>query len=124
MKSSDSVFNKMSYKQWKRLEKEQGWTVDKKAAKELDKLIAQQEAEEALRQQTEMFWLLQLQFMARSSQSLADIFNGIRYGALFVRNKHAIKMEKLLGIDPFLWTEEQHNCLATHLALQLAQVEE
>lgn len=77
-----------------------------------------------LKEQTEMFWYLQLQFMARSSRSLADAYQGIRYGQMYVRNAHSAKMERLLGIDPFLWSEEDHNCLATHLALQLSGMEE
>lgn len=126
MKISDSVFNKMSDKQWKRLEKEQGWTVDKKVARELDKLIAEQEAEEALRQQTEMFWLLQMQFLSMDRFTLGCLMLYYSGSSLYKRNKHSIKAKRLA--DNARWelpyTEEDHECLATHLALQLAGVEE
>lgn len=74
--------------------------------------------------QTEMFWYLQLQFLARSSISLADAFNGLRYGGMYNINKHTKKMILLLGKDPYTWTQEEHDCLATHLAVHLSGIEE
>jgi len=73
--------------------------------------------------QNEMFWYLQLQFLARSSMCLADTFNGIRYGGMYKENAHSRKMIALLGKDPYSWTEEEHDCLATHIAIQLSGIE-
>ena len=77
-----------------------------------------------LRRKTEIFWLLQLQFLARSSASLADIFNGIRYGSMYSESQYTKKLIYLLGKDPYLWTEEEHDCLATHLAVHLSNIED
>jgi hypothetical protein len=74
--------------------------------------------------QLEIFWFLQLQFLVRSSMSLADVFNGIRYGGMYEENKHTKKMIGLLGKDPYMWTNEEHDCLATHLAVVLSGIEE
>jgi hypothetical protein len=54
---------------------------------------------------------------------LADTFNGIRYGGMYKENAHSRKMIALLGKDPYSWTEEEHDCLATHIAIQLSGIE-
>ena len=74
-------------------------------------------------EQTIMFWNLQLQFMARSSDSLLDVYEGLRFGGMYKNNKYTQKMEQLRHRYGQLFTEEEHNCLATHLALQLSGVE-
>lgn len=72
----------------------------------------------------QMFWHLQLQLLARSSASLADVLNGIRYGAMYIENDKSRKVISLLGKDPYLWTEDEHDCVATHIAIQLSNLEE
>lgn len=74
-------------------------------------------------EQTIMFWNLQLQFMARSSDSLLDVYEGLRFGGMYKNNKYTQKMEQLRHRYGHLFTEEEHNCLATHLALQLSGLE-
>lgn len=99
----------------------------KKLAKSLKEAIAIQEAEDALRQQTEMFWLLQLQFMSmdRASESFFNIMWGLYVSPLYEPNKHTRKIKKIM-FDSVRrqWTEDEFNCLCTHFALQLAGVEE
>lgn len=128
MKSSDSIFNKMSDKQWKRLEKEKGWTVGKKEfVKELDKLIAQQEADEALRQQTEMFWLLQLQFlnMDKNSEHAFNVFFGILCSPIYKKNAFTDRMRFFMfEVGLYNVSQEEFECLCTHFALQLAVIKE
>jgi hypothetical protein len=99
----------------------------KKLAKSLKEAIAIQEEEDALRQQTEMFWLLQLQFMSmnRTSESSFNTLWGLYFSPLYKPNKHTRKIKKIM-FDSVRrqWTEDEFNCLCTHFALQLAGVEE
>lgn len=128
MKSSDSVFNKMSDKQWERLHDEHGWAIKpenvKKQAKALKRLTSKQEAEEALRQQTEMFWLLQLQFLSNYPMWVMPIFRGLFHSDSYVKTKFSNKIHKILIQDDLDLSHEQFECLCTHFALQLAGVEE
>lgn len=74
-------------------------------------------------EQTIMFWYLQLQFMARSSRSLVDVWQGIRFGGMY-SSPFSMKMYELVRKGCYDWTEDEHNCLATHLAIQLSGIEE
>lgn len=105
--------------------------VDSKMAKNLTKslkeAIAIQEAEDALRQQTEMFWLLQLQFMSmdRHTEYVYNMMWGLYFSPIYRPNKHTRKIKRIMFESrSYLWTEDEFNCLCTHFALQLAGVEE
>lgn len=75
-----------------------------------------------LRQQTEMFWLLQLQLLEMNSKRLFAIWIILINSNLYRGNKHTYKFVNK-AMDEKL-TEEDRQCLATHLALQLAGIEE
>ena len=83
-----------------------------------------------LLQQTLMFWDLQLQFFQINIYGLFRIMSVLKRSKLYVENKYSKKMEKILtkmlkerlrSIDA---SEENRQCVATHLALQLAGIEE
>lgn len=125
MKSSDSVFNAMSDKQWDQFNDEQGWS--SKLTRALKKELATQEAEGALRQQTEMFWLLQLQFLSidKTSESAYNTLSGIYFSPMYNNNKFTRKIRQILFESHWRgWTDGEFACLCTHFALQLAGVEE
>ena len=86
--------------------------------------------QENLLQQTLMFWDLQLQFFQINIYGLFRIMSVLKRSKLYVENKYSKKMEKILtkmlkerlrSIDA---SEENRQCVATHLALQLAGIEE
>lgn len=84
-----------------------------------------------LRQQTEMFWLLQLQFMQMSPYNLLSMYDSIRYTSAYRENEMTRKMTQLLRVSTEVFSESNHltlmaerDCIATHLALQFAGVEE
>lgn len=82
---------------------------------------------DTLRQQTEMFWLLQLQFLAMSRYDLGHIAMFYMTTPNYRSNTKTERAKNLADSArswPCEYTQEDHNCLATHLALQLAGVEE
>jgi hypothetical protein len=91
---------------------------------ELGKVISKKEL---LKQQTEMFWLLQLQFLSlkKDSEAAYNTLYGIYFSPIYKKNKHTRKVKRLMfsrGI--YNWTDADFECLCTHFALQLAGVEE
>jgi response regulator RpfG family c-di-GMP phosphodiesterase len=95
--------------------------------KSLQEALAQLEAEQLLKQQTETFWLLQMQFMELTSFVLASLMQDLLDSGSYRANRHTNRAKKILdkvyrrGWDV---TTGDTYCLATHLALQLAGVEE
>lgn len=88
----------------------------------LDKRLTALEKLTLLQQQTEMFWNLQLQFFEMNDIQLITTFAAYWASDNYVYNKHSNKVLDIHNgfIDhPFLpyW---EHECLATHLALQLS----
>lgn len=70
------------------------------------------------KEQTVLFWNLQLQFMERSFDSLKDVYKGLRYGQMYLTNDKTVKMDRLLHQN--VCSEDDRLCLATHLSLQLS----
>jgi hypothetical protein len=101
-----------------------------KLGKSLQEALVQLEAEKLLKQQTETFWLLQLQMLERSVFMLQMELITLAQSGLYKKNSHTKKFGKFVFNYfhfhklPQDYTEDDHNCLATHLALQLAGVEE
>lgn len=83
---------------------------------------------DTLRQQTETFWLLQMQFLSMNidAEGTFNLLYGIRYSDLYKKNKHTSKIDKKLHNRYWKtgWKEGDFECLCTHFALQLAGVEE
>jgi|ERR1043165_7752062 hypothetical protein len=73
-------------------------------------------------EQTLMFWNLQLQFMDKSSRSLVDIWQGLRFGGLHFK-LFAGETDVMVRKGHFKWTEEEKIHFATLLALQLSGLE-
>lgn len=74
-----------------------------------------------LQEQTIMFWNLQLQFMEMSSFTLSHIIAQLEYNELYCKNKFSKSIKKIRSkIINGRLSEKDHNCLATHLALQLS----
>lgn len=96
----------------------------KNLKKSLQEVLAQLEDEQLLKQQTEMFWYLQLQFLDMGRHNARCIFWDLKFGNNYVKNKHTKKMLTCLGRLSSSWTQEEFECLCTHFALQLAGVEE
>lgn len=101
---------------------EQGWSnkAAKAYKKELDKLIA----EEQLRQQTEMFWFLQMQFLSMNEMYFWHIARSLMAADVYVVNDFSKKIEGLMNMPVTYWTEDDFACLCTHFALQLSGIEE
>ena len=101
--------------------------VDAKLTKAFKKHVAAAEEKKLLKQQTEMFWYLQLQMlsMPKDSEFTFEHFTSIRY-CNYKRNKFTRKIDKLLYNRDWMcgWTDEEYACLCTHFALQLAGIEE
>lgn len=72
-----------------------------------------------LDEQTIMFWNLQLQFMEMDEVALTNIFDEYDLEDFIKENEYT---KKARSISQKKWdlTEDEHNCLATHLALQLS----
>jgi hypothetical protein len=80
-----------------------------------------------LRQQTEAFWLFQLQMLELPSYTLKSIFTGLRQSGTYRTNDYTRKMEDICQRCANSWyimAEEDRMCLATHIALQMAGIEE
>ena len=83
-----------------------------------------------LLQQTLMFWDLQLQFFQVNIYGLFRIMSVLKRSKLYVENKYSKKMERILTkmlkerLKSTEISEEDKQCVATHLALQLAGIEE
>lgn len=83
-----------------------------------------------LRQQTETFWLLQLQMLEKSTFMLQMELLHLFHSRTYVKNKHTKKFgECVFNFFHFHklpqdYTENERQCLATHLALQSSGVEE
>lgn len=69
------------------------------------------------------FWHLQLQFFEMDELSLTDLFTGIKHSDIYKRNKFTKKFEKMMDYS-YSMSQDDMECLATHLALQLSGVEE
>lgn len=69
-----------------------------------------------------MFYYLQLQFLNMDQLSLLDIFSGLKYSDIYIKNKFTKKFEALFEKMDDL-TKEEMECLATHLAVQLSGME-
>jgi hypothetical protein len=96
---------------------------DKLLAKRLKKHLGKREANAALRQQTETFWLLQLQLLEMSRWHLRLTFWSIQHLPTYKKNKITHKLSSKVD-HTWNYDEETRQCLATHIALQLAGVEE
>lgn len=83
-------------------------------ANEIQSELEQQE----LYEQTLMFWNLQLQFMSMDQHDLRVIMDFYMETKIYVRNNYSKRVRRLL--NTLVWTEDDHNCVATHLALQLS----
>lgn len=72
--------------------------------------------------QTIHFWNLQLQFMAMSTADLGVISLSYMFGGVYSRNGRTKESYELaVKAQAGHWlTDDEHNCLATHLALQLS----
>lgn len=73
-----------------------------------------------LERQTETFWTIQLTLLELNSGSLGIILISLLASDVYRRNKYTKKMEDL---DMFSMSEEDRQCLATHLALQLCGID-
>lgn len=78
-----------------------------------------------LNDQTIQFWNLQFQFLELNSWDLFSMYISIRNNTVYRPTKLTQKLDRL-SVD---WRdkpikEKERQCLATHLALQLAGVEE
>lgn len=94
--------------------------------------IEQEDNIRKYKQQTEMFWLLQLQFMQMDIDDLLSTYIAVKSLAMYVPNSKTEKINEILnnyarivhsGASRTVFDEEIP-CIATHLALQLAGVEE
>lgn len=100
--------------------------VDAQLAKAFKKHVAVAEKKKLLKQQTEMFWYLQLQFLSMSRFSIGAIALYYFGSGMYKPNIKTQKAKRLADAarwDTFHYTKEDHECLATHLALQLAGIE-
>jgi hypothetical protein len=79
--------------------------------------------DDTLRQQTEIFWLLQLQLLEMSRWHLRLTFWSIQHLPTYKKNKITHKLSSKVD-HTWNYDEETRQCLATHIALQLAGVEE
>jgi hypothetical protein len=70
--------------------------------------------------QTIMFWTLQLQFMGMSGCSLDQLYNSIRYSPTYVKNEFTRKLDDKVRDFNYIFTQEDIMCISTHLALQLS----
>jgi hypothetical protein len=73
-----------------------------------------------LERQTETFWIVQLTLLELNSGSLGLILTSLLASDMYRRNKYTKKMEDL---EMFSMSEEDRQCLATHLALQLCGID-
>jgi hypothetical protein len=73
-----------------------------------------------LERQTETFWTIQLSLLEMSSYTLILLFNRYQHDGMYVKNKYTKKLQQL---KIFSISEEDRQCLATHLALQLCGID-
>lgn len=74
-------------------------------------------------EQTVLFWNLQLQFMAMSTEDLVDLF--LSLNSYFNRTKHVKKsyrkcLKWLSDYNLFDLNQDERNCIATTIAIQLS----
>lgn len=103
------------------LSEEQKKTIIRKTSYRLNKLL-----NPTIDEQTIMFWNLQLQFMSMDRFYLGCVALYHMSSSTYVRNSYSNKAKRLSNYarwESCKFTENQHNCLATHLALQLSGVE-
>lgn len=90
-----------------------------------DKTLIQMHEERELREQTEQFWHLQLQFLETDTYVLLEHLLELKDSGLYVKNKKSKKMQRYLQKSN-MWNSgnfldpNQKACVATHLALQLS----
>jgi hypothetical protein len=71
------------------------------------------------------FWHTQLQLFQLSTREVLSMFYVIYGTDMYVKTEYSKKlMYKYLYQSPTLLTEEDKECLATHIALQLAGIDE
>jgi uncharacterized membrane protein (DUF106 family) len=85
-----------------------------------DKDLIKLREERELREQTEQFWHLQLQFLEVTSLGLSLHFRQLVQYEIYSENKHTKKIRNYTSGLGICMTEEQRQCVATHLALQLS----
>ena len=85
-----------------------------------DKTLVKLREERELREQTEQFWHLQLQFLEVTSLFLSLHFRQLAQLEIYVPNKHTEKIRTYTSGLGMCMSEEQRQCVATHLALQLS----
>lgn len=73
------------------------------------------------------FWYLQLQFLQLSKHKLLSLFYLMRHSEIYIPTKHTIKFDEkylLRSVDYREISQKDFECLATHLALQMAGINE
>jgi hypothetical protein len=77
----------------------------------------------SLKEKTELFWFLQLQFLEMNQWHLRTSFWAIQSLPVYKPNKITYKLKNKVD-GTYQYDEETRQCLATHLAIQLSGVEE
>jgi hypothetical protein len=78
--------------------------------------------------QTIMFWTLQLQFMEMDIRDLLSMYISIKSLPTYIENSHTSKMNGIMDNESRFWsgnkeakpTEDDRQCLLTHISLQLS----
>ena len=81
----------------------------------------------SLRNQTLLFWNLQLQLFQLDLFSLVNMFYNIRTSAIYIANKHTELLDSKYIYNTVNYsslTEDDIQCLATHIALQFGGIYE
>lgn len=76
-----------------------------------------------MKERTEMFWYLQLQFLNMTNVDLHNLFWAVRGSVIYKKNKYTEKLSNIVQLT-YSYDNDTRDCLATHLALQLAGIEE
>lgn len=80
-----------------------------------------------LNNQTCHFWHLQLQLLQLSTHKLLHIYYSVRFSNIYVPNEHTNKFDEkytFRSVDYAEISQKDFECLATHLALQMAGINE
>lgn len=90
-----------------------------KAHPEIAEQIRRAENIRQFKDQTIMFWNLQLQFMELDGLSVEELYKSIRQSPLYIKNEFTRKLDKMIDKrDDF--SEDDRLCIITHVALQLS----
>jgi|688.fasta_scaffold2130521_2 hypothetical protein len=79
------------------------------------------------KEQTCIFWHLQLQLFQLTSHKLLQVYYSIRFSDIYIPNKYTSKFDEKYVVRSVDYREIQQKdfeCLATHLALQMAGINE